>query len=473
MVTGVPYPVRVDATLQPRLSRWLWLVKWFLAIPHFVVLIFLWIAFAILSVVAFFSILITARYPRSIFEFNVGVLRWHWRVAYYSFAAFGTDRYPPFTLAEVPDYPAHLEIAYPQRLSRGLVLVKWWLLAIPHYIVTGLFIGGGTWFAWRSDNESLSWGGGLVGILALVAVVVLAFTGRYPKSIFDFVLGMDRWVLRVAAYAGLMTDRYPPFRLDMGGNEPTGTLAVPAPSGGVEPGSPAEPPAEGPVALPGKGWTAGRVIAVVAGSVLGLVSLGALGGGGALLWADQTQREDGYLTTNTVTYRTDSYALAADRTEFSSSWRESSVLGDVRIRVTAADSAKPVFVGIARADAATAYLSGVRYTTVTELNGNADQYVEHNGVAPPTPPAGAGIWVAQATGAGAQTLTWHVRDGEWMVVVMNADASAGLDIRANAGATVPGLTWLATGLLAGGVLLLVASVLLIAIPIGRASRQRS
>jgi hypothetical protein len=111
------YPVRVDAVLDRHLSRWLWLVKWVLAIPHYVVLVFLWLAFAVLSVAAFFAILVT---------------------------------------------------------------------------------------------------------------------GRYPRAVFDFVLGMNRWVLRVVAYAGLMTDQYPPFRLDPGGTDPGGTLTVappPAPAG--------------------------------------------------------------------------------------------------------------------------------------------------------------------------------------------------------------------------------------------------
>ena len=220
--------MRLSGRREQPLSPGLWLVKWLLVIPHIIVLVFLWIALFILSVVAFFAILFTERYPRGIFDFNLGVVRWTWRVGFYSYSALGTDRYPPFTLGEEPDYPATVQIDYPERLSRGLVLVKWWLLAIPQYIVVGVLAGG-----------AQPWGPGLIGILVLFAGVSLLFRGSYPEGIFEFVMGMNRWCVRVFAYAALMRDEYPPFRLEMGGAEPPRPAPV-----ATEPTAPPPPTTE-------------------------------------------------------------------------------------------------------------------------------------------------------------------------------------------------------------------------------------
>jgi hypothetical protein len=198
-MNSASYPVTVRGELTSPPGPGLWLVKWLLALPHYVVMLFLWIAFVIVCVIAFFAILFTGKYPRGLFNFNTGVLRWSWRVGFYGYQALGTARFPPFSLESDPGYPADLNIQYPERLSRGKALIKWWLLAIPHYIVVGIFMAGGE-------------AGGLVFILSIFAAVVLLFTGKYPPEIFKLIIGINRWSLRVAAYAALMTDEYPPFR---------------------------------------------------------------------------------------------------------------------------------------------------------------------------------------------------------------------------------------------------------------------
>jgi hypothetical protein len=218
---GTASPVLVEAQLDEPLSRWLWLVKWLLALPHYVVLWFLWIVYLLLSVIALVAILVKRTYPRGIFDFNVGVLRWSWRVAYYSYGALGTDRYPPFSLSDDPSYPARLQVAYPGELSRGKALVKWWLLAIPHYLVIGAFLGGA--------RTGTSWPDiGLLGVVVLIAGCALLFTTRYPRGLFNLAMGINRWVLRVCVYASLMTDQYPPFRLDTGPREPGNHLPADA-----------------------------------------------------------------------------------------------------------------------------------------------------------------------------------------------------------------------------------------------------
>lgn len=196
------YPVTLRGEFSSPPSRGLWLIKWLLAIPHYLILIFLWLACIVSWLISLFAILFTGRYPKKLFNFNVGVLRWSWRVGFYTYQALGTDKYPPFTLKPVAEYPADLEVVYPDRLSHGLVLVKWWLLAIPHYIITAIFSGG-------SGEGQI----GLSFILAIFGSVALLFSGRYPRDIFKLVVGTNRWSYRVSAYALLMTDDYPPFRL--------------------------------------------------------------------------------------------------------------------------------------------------------------------------------------------------------------------------------------------------------------------
>jgi hypothetical protein len=237
-------PLHFRGNLDAPLGRGRWLVKWLLAIPHLIVLAVLWCILFLATVGAGMAVLFTGRYPRSLFEFNVGVMRWTWRVSFYAFM-LGTDRYPPFSPRPDPTYPADLSVDYSDHLSQPLVLVKWWLLAIPHYLIVSLFGGGLTFGAFSfSDNSTQGIASvGLIGILALVAGFALLFGRGYPRSIFDFVMGMQRWSYRVFAYAALMTDAYPPFRLDTGEKDPPAVAesspvpkpTTPRPSAGVAP----------------------------------------------------------------------------------------------------------------------------------------------------------------------------------------------------------------------------------------------
>jgi hypothetical protein len=130
------------------------------------------------------------------------------------YSVLGIDRYPPFTLADA-DYPARLEVPYPERLSRGKALVKWWLLALPHYLVLGVLAGGFATPFWVDGTNGQAAGvPSVLALLVLFAAVALLFTGRYPGDLFRLVLGINRWVFRVIACAALMRDEYPPFRLD-------------------------------------------------------------------------------------------------------------------------------------------------------------------------------------------------------------------------------------------------------------------
>jgi Domain of unknown function (DUF4389) len=459
-MTVASSPVRLNAHLDPQLSRWLWLLKWLLAIPHLIVLAVLWVAFGVLSVVAFVAILITGRYPLHIFEFNLGVLRWSWRVAYYAYGALGTDRYPPFTLGAAPDYPATLDIAYPEHLSRGLIWVKW-LLALPHYVIIAFFVGGGSYAVYRTGTSAVvastsdAWtSGGLIGLLVLIVGIALLLTGRYPRGLFDLLLGMHRWVLRVAAYTSLMTDEYPPFRLDMGGSEPS-TILVAAPDA-PDRGSPP----------PSGHWSAGRIAAVVIGSLLVLGGFGTAVGATALLTADSAGRDGGgFLNTPADTFTSSGYALVFDPVELrgeNAAAGFGAVLGDVRVRATGSGPGGGVFVGLGPADAVEGYLASVdRERLVGMRAGGQAEQQRLPGGAPATPPAQQPFWVASAAGPGPQQLTWTATEGRWAVAVMNADGSRPVVAELSAGATAPGLRWVWISLYIGAGIALLAGVVLV------------
>ena len=448
------YPARLEGHLE-RPSRWLWMVKWLLVIPHYVVLAFLWLGFGLSAFVAFVATLFTGRYPRSLFEFNVSVLRWSWRVGFYAFAANGTDRYPPFTLQDVADYPARIDVDYPEHQRKGFALVGWWLAGLPQYIVAGVFFGGGGAVGWTTSTQS--WGGatwfGLIDVLVLAAVVVLLVRGEYPRSIFDFVLGLNRWVLRVVAYAAVMTPEYPPFRIDPGEAEPGGTLTVSPPRQ-----SASDPPDTAPGERGSAAWGPGRIAAVLLASLGGMIALAAITAGAAGIVLDQTQRDaTGYVMTPSRAYSTPTYALvsASYRGGTSNDWFVArDLLGTIRIRVTAP---RRVFVGIAPESDVQAYLGNVARAQRSQFDARSSNFLVHPGGPPSSPPADQAFWDASVTGSAGTILSWTPQAGNWRIVVMNADASAGVNARVSVGARLPDLLTIAIAVLGGGILLLMLS----------------
>ena len=183
------YPAAVEIGYPAELNRWLPLVKWLLAIPHFFALWFVVIGAFFVAIYAFFAVLFTGRWPRGAFDYLVGTFRWAYRVAVY--VHLMTDAYPPFSMADDPSYPVRLHIEYPEHIDRWRPLVQW-LLAWPYLIVAG----------------ALYW---LTGILTIAAFFTVLFTKQIPRGIFDLMVPGLRWNLRGNAYALFMNSRYPPF----------------------------------------------------------------------------------------------------------------------------------------------------------------------------------------------------------------------------------------------------------------------
>jgi hypothetical protein len=178
--------LQYDVQYPDHLSRLLIFIKWLLAIPHFIVLSVLGFVAGIVTIIAWFAILITGKYPRGMWDFVVKVLRWSANLTAYLY--FMRDEYPPFGDGS---YPVHYQLEYPERLSRGLIFIKW-LLAIPHYIVL-YFLNIAVYVVW---------------VISFFAILI---TGGYPQGLFSFMVGYQRWNNRVSAYLLLLTDAYPPF----------------------------------------------------------------------------------------------------------------------------------------------------------------------------------------------------------------------------------------------------------------------
>lgn len=208
---------------------------------------------------------------------------------------------------------------------------------------------------------------------------------------------------------------------------------------------------------PAPRWTPGRVIPLALAAFLFVGAAGTLGGAAWLDGVDDERREGKYLTTDETTLSADGNALSVEEIDLdglSGDW----ILGDARVRATSSDPDESVFLGIARTDDVADYLRGVEHSTVTDLDD--PEYVEHDGGAPATDPAALDIWVAQSSGPDTQSVEWTPEEGEWTAVVMNADGTAGVDVQADVGATVPVLDNVVTGLwIAGGALALIGAAL--------------
>ena len=204
-------------------------------------------------------------------------------------------------------------------------------------------------------------------------------------------------------------------------------------------------------------WTPARSAWLASGAagIVGAVLLAATGG--AVHLVDEQRRDGAYLTSDTVRVDSAGHAVTVEDIDLDGlggDW----LLGTARVRATGASGA-PVFIGVAPTEDVADYLDGVAHSTATELDDPA--YTEHPGTAPGEAPTESDIWTAQASGTGTQSMTWKPSGGNWTVVVMNADGSAGVDARTDVGATVPIVDTLVHWLLALSALLAVGGGLVL------------
>ncbi|MCA2218989.1 DUF4389 domain-containing protein [Jidongwangia harbinensis] len=444
------YPLRVEAHRDESLSRWLWLVKWLLLIPHVIVLIVLWTGLVVLTLVAYLAVLFTGRYPAAIAAYHTGVLRWTWRVSYYGYQVLGTDRYPPFTLADVPDYPARLSVTGHPRPPRWLPLVAW-LFAVPHVLLLGALTGAITWEFDIGDGTTRSAPISVVAAGVLIAAAALLFTGRYPRGLYDLLVGVARWNLRLIAYLLLLTPRYPPFRLDQGDREPDDDPAGAAAAAPVAPRTASH-------------GVAGPVTALIAGVLLLAPGAGLAVAGGALLALDRARDDQGFVSAPVMSMRSTTAAVTAEGITLSAGdvlTRGFTDIGEVRITVTGT-AGQYLFVGIAPESAVDAWLAGTAHDELESVSSGMGDYVRSGGaVRAVSAPVTQDFWLATGTGAGTATVSWRATDGNFAVVLANGDGSTGIVGDVEAATNLPDLTGLGGGLLGAGIALTLLAVALI------------
>jgi hypothetical protein len=184
------YPVTLDIDRQDQYARFMPLIKWLLAIPHYIVLFFLFIGAAIAIIISWFAVVITRRYPRGLFNYVVGVYRWYYRVGAY--VSLMTDRYPPFTLQDQPDYPVDFDIDYPEE-----GVARWrpffaGILIIPYAIAAAALLV-------------------IAEVVLILVFFTILFAKRFPEGMFNLVVVAFRWVARTNAYQNWLVTKYPPF----------------------------------------------------------------------------------------------------------------------------------------------------------------------------------------------------------------------------------------------------------------------
>ena len=200
-----------------------------------------------------------------------------------------------------------------------------------------------------------------------------------------------------------------------------------------------------------------RTAMVVGGIVSAVLAVGLIVGGGALIWADTSKDADGYLMTGKHHFAAKTAAMRTENMDINldgADWLVGEdMLGKVRIKADS-ENGKPVFIGIARTSAVDRYLEGVASTTVTDLDYAPFHvsYRSHPGTNQAVPPGKSRIWAASTHGNGRQTLNWEMKEGDWSVVVMNADGSPGIAAKIKTGASIPVLTPLAWTTMGAGIL---------------------